>query len=1069
MENIKSSRGLHELPKPCEIFDLIGGTSTGGIIAIMLGRLEMTVDQSIRAYKKLAETAFTEKRRMRLPGSSSSVFSGQNLEHAIKQAIRENCVSPGCIERRNMGISGANTCGHEDMPFYDDALCTKTFSSCKTWEVARATSAATTFFKPTKLGRDEIEFIDAGFGHNNPCERLIAEAGEYCQDKPMLILSIGTGLGDVIEIGKTRKSIVKALKEMATTSKATALRLKEKYGNTKQYYRFNVEDGLKDVTLSDWKQASRISSHTNNYLLEHKEEIRNFVSALTISSISQASTQPTELYSDPSASIQPAELEGHKPVHYIPFNENLYFVGREEVLSMLKGRLFAQSGFQQVALIGLGGMGKTQIALKLAYWVKETKPEYSIFWLTGANISNFDNACKKLVEELKIKTPDNEDSKILMKDYLESKKSGHWLLIIDNADETETFEGSIGNEICHFLPQSVTGRVLFTTRCISVALSAVKYRSNFVELDGMSPEESRTILERNVKGLQESHDTHLISAIAEELCYLPLAIAQAADYICRNSISPGEYLELLRSTEADKIQLLEKRHFDKVHYDPSQGAVITTWIITFKQIEKDSQPAATLLEFISQIDAKAIPQSIFPEYKTKQEMTNAIGVLQEYGFLRRQQADGLFDMHSLVHLTTKLWFESQGNQIKQRLRILEHIASVFPDNKWENRYLWRQYLPHALQVFEKEKIMSTFVCNLALNMGQCLLVDGNPQECIRLFEQVVAARKEALAANDPSLLFSQYELAGAYTNNGQVGKAIPMLEHVAAANKETLRADHPNLLASQYELARAYLGDGQVGKAIPMLEHVVAASKETLRADHPDLLLSQRELARAYLGDGQVRKAIPMLEHVVAVRKETLRADHPDLLASQHELATAYLGDGQVGKAIPMLEHVVAANKETLRADHPDLLASQHELARAYLGDGQVGKAIPMLEHVVAVRKETLRADHPDLLSSQRQLATAYLGDGQVRKAIPMLEHVVAVRKETLGADHPRLLSSQRQLATAYVLNGQVGKAIPMLEHVVAVRKETLRADHPRLLSSQRQLARAYLKDGQVEKATQLS
>ncbi|KAL2887388.1 pyruvate kinase [Ceratocystis lukuohia] len=983
-----------------------------------------------------------------------------------------------------MGISTPNTCEHEDLHFYDES-CTKTvvlaitkvnvatfpmlfktydttndLSECKIWEVARATSAASAFFKPMKLGRDKIEFIDASFGHNNPCESLIEEAEGLCQDRPILTLSIGTGLGDVVEVGKTRKSIIKALKEMSKTSKTTALRLEKKYGSTGRYHRFNVENGLRDVTDSDWEKSSEIASHTKNYVEEHKAAIQDFVSAMIKSSVPRVLMQQEN---GTHTTTKPKEYEGYKPVRHIPFDENLDFVGREDFLATLKEQLFAAPGFHKVALVGLGGAGKTQIALNLAYWVKEAKPEYSIFWLTGANTSGFDDACKKLVEELDIKervkefgikVSNEKDPKELVKHYLKSEKSGNWFLVLDNVDDIDVFQNSARNGICHFLPQSAMGRILLTTRSSKVAWSAMKDHSRFVKLDGMSLDESTTILKRSVPGLPGADDQDSINAIAEELCYLPLAMAQAADYICGRCISPSEYLDLLRSTEADKVQLLKNEHFDQAHHEPSQGAIVTTWVITFKQIERASQLAARLLEFISQIDAKAIPESIFPKFNTKEEMTTAIGTLTAYGFLRKRKAGDLFDMHNLVHLTTKLWFESQGNREEQRSSVLRHIISVLPHYEWENRHLCRQYLPHARRVFEREKDISVLACDLAYLMGGLLLRDGTYQESVKFLEFV--STRQTTGSND-FMLEVQHELAGAYLENQDLEKAMSLLEHVVATREKTFTVDHPSRLTSQYTLARAYLDDNQVEKAIALLEHVVAIREKTVAVDDPSRLSSQHVLARAYLRDNQVEKAIPLLEHVVATREKTLTVDHPSRLTSQHTLARAYLDDNQVEKAIQLLEHIVATWEETLAVDHPSPLTFQNAIARAYLDDNQIGKAILLLEHVVATREKTLAVDHPTLLSSQHALARAYLDDNQVEKAIPLLEHVVATREKTLTVDHPTLLSSQHALARVYLGDNQVEKAIPLLQHVVATGEKTLAVDHPLLVSSQQLLAKAYL------------
>lgn len=155
---------------------------------------------------------------------------------------------------------------------------TASFKGCTIWQVARATSAATTFFKSIQLGRDKVNFIDAGFGHNNPCQILIGEAQRQFPDrKHMQVLSIGTGLGNVVPIKDDRWSIIKALKKMATESKKVATELDDRYGESGAYYRFDVERGLEDVTLSDWEKTSQISAHTSNYLRENRRALDGFV------------------------------------------------------------------------------------------------------------------------------------------------------------------------------------------------------------------------------------------------------------------------------------------------------------------------------------------------------------------------------------------------------------------------------------------------------------------------------------------------------------------------------------------------------------------------------------------------------------------------------------------------------------------------------------------------------------------------------------------------------------------------------------------------------------------------
>ncbi|KAL2888384.1 Vegetative incompatibility protein HET-E-1 [Ceratocystis lukuohia] len=322
MENIQKSEDLSEVPRPCDRFDFIGGTGTGGIIAIMLGRLKMSIARSIEEYKSLASEIFVPEPTPS-PTIPTIAFSATRLEAAIKRMIRNNCTDSKCLQRKNeRHATGTDTCPHEDMLFAQQD-CTKTavlamtkdnietlptlfktyhvpgcFEGCKVWEVARATSAAITLFDPIKLGRDEIEFIDASYGYNNPCEALISEAKEQFPGRRIMTLSIGTGLGDVVEISDSRDSVLEALKKMATTSKDTDLRLKQKYTTPGVYYRFNVENGLKNGQQLDGHKLNRISAHTWNYVNENKPSVEHFVTAFNMSGVYQHDEKDKQCLSD---------------------------------------------------------------------------------------------------------------------------------------------------------------------------------------------------------------------------------------------------------------------------------------------------------------------------------------------------------------------------------------------------------------------------------------------------------------------------------------------------------------------------------------------------------------------------------------------------------------------------------------------------------------------------------------------------------------------------------------------------------------------------------------------------
>jgi tetratricopeptide (TPR) repeat protein len=613
---------------------------------------------------------------------------------------------------------------------------------------------------------------------------------------------------------------------------------------------------------------------------------------------------------------------------------------------------------------------------------------------------------------------EKEDVKQLVKQHLSNKAVGKWLLIIDNADDTNLVFGTGKLEgIADFLPQSENGLILFTTRYQEVAV-LLECR-DIIEVEEMTQKEAISFLKNCLA--QNSHarkqmlnnDTAAIELL-EELTYLPLAIAQAAAYLNRNkTLSISGYLRLLQNTEQDFISLLSHEFRDSTRYHDKKtaNAVAKTWLVSFDQIRAHDTIAAGLLSFISCIEPKAIPRSILPAVQPEERMIRAIGTLCGYSFLAKRGDVEMYDTHRLVHVAIGIWVEQCGSSADTVKEAIQHVSEVFPYAMYSNQAICREYLTHALQLLQGklgENLEEKYT--LAFKVGQFLYNEGRIQEAVRWFEASHQWMRNNLVDDHPSRLASQHELASAYQADGQIKKAVNLLEHVVTVESRVLAEDHPNQLASQHALSVAYQADGQIKKAVNLLELVVAVESRVLAEDHPDQLASQHALSVAYQADGQIKKAVNLLELVVTVQSQVLAEDHPSRLASQHELSIAYRADGQIKKAVDLLEHVVIVQSQVLAEDHPSRLASQHELASAYEADGQVKKAGSLLEYVVTVRSQVLAEDHPSRLASQHALSVAYRVDGQIKKAVDLLEHVVAVRSKTLWPDHFDRLNSENAL-----------------------------------------------------------
>ncbi|KAK2469738.1 hypothetical protein H9L39_18553 [Fusarium oxysporum f. sp. albedinis] len=491
-----------------------------------------------------------------------------------------------------------------------------------------------------------------------------------------------------------------------------------------------------------------------------------------------------------SQTVRAVDERQMQPAFLVPFSKNDLFVGRDDVLARLRGLLFDE-GRRKAALVGLGGIGKTQIALQLAYWIKEKKQNYSVFWIMDAcDIPTTNNNKADAVESVR--------------QYLSSKGAGKWLLVVDNADDMQTVMGSIGAEkgLYRSLPQSDEGRILFTTRNRKVAVSVAG--RNILDVPAMSRDEARSYFKEALIQEISTSEEQVMNRLLMLLTHLPLAITQAAAYLNENQIPLTGYLHLFENTDRDRIELLSAEFQDDTRYEQSQDPVATTLFISFNQIRKADELASRILMFLACVEPKAVPQSMLPKGESRQQLIRAIGTLCGYGFLNRRGVSEVFDMHSLVHLATRSWVAENDSKKEQSQAAIARMKEVFPTDEWENRDLWRQYLPHAIKLLSTSKDdWSEEPCELGYWAGQCLLLDGRVAEAVKLLEHVVI-QEMALAENHPSRLASQHALARAYQANGQIAEAVELLEHVVARKRGIMSSSHPSRLVSERLLQHCY-------------------------------------------------------------------------------------------------------------------------------------------------------------------------------------------------------------------------------------------------------------------------
>ncbi|KAI1860278.1 uncharacterized protein JN550_011656 [Neoarthrinium moseri] len=273
-------------PKPCEYFDLIGGTSTGGLIAIMLGRLQMSVDECIDKYLSLSAEAFQRKRlKSNIAGRAKSLWKAEGayqsdaLADAFKEAARlfegdEDALLLSAEPQCRVFVCSFAKMMNTRTLFRSYPLeagrGSTTTTGCTIWEAARATSAAATFFDPLIIGSQA--YVDGATGLNNPVEVVLDEAKAIWPNalsRIHTIVSIGTGVPPPNDFGDNLKGIAQTLKAIATDTEQTHRRFFNIHGDLglqDRYFRFNVIHGLSGVRLDDHGKIPIIEASTEAYI-----------------------------------------------------------------------------------------------------------------------------------------------------------------------------------------------------------------------------------------------------------------------------------------------------------------------------------------------------------------------------------------------------------------------------------------------------------------------------------------------------------------------------------------------------------------------------------------------------------------------------------------------------------------------------------------------------------------------------------------------------------------------------------------------------------------------------------
>jgi tetratricopeptide (TPR) repeat protein len=561
-----------------------------------------------------------------------------------------------------------------------------------------------------------------------------------------------------------------------------------------------------------------------------------------------------------------------------------------------------------------------------------------VFWVHASNEERFRQSYASIAEGCNIPGQDDPkvDMLVLVRDWLTKTFKRQWLMVIDNADDTQLFfqlqqqsADPTLKELGRYIPECAHGSILVTTRNKQAGLRLARGKPP-IEVGNMTSHETREL----VRTMLENNDIpdEDISGLATRLESLPLALVQAVAFIHENGITIDDYIVLLDKNDVVLVECLSES-FETVGRDSeTPHAVTATWIISFEQIEKQDRFAGDVLSLISLLDRQAIPREFIANYWRRERVaeanesseevriTKALGTLKAFCFVSEAK-DHSLDMHRLVQLVARKWLAMKGKMAEFAQHALKTVSDTYPYGEFETREVCLKYLPHAYAVLKSESTSSregkeARACLLHHITGY-FLYEGRWKEAEQYQIGAVKLRTEVLGEEHPDTLMSMGNLASTYRNQGRWKEAEELEVDVMEIRKRVLGEEHPHTLTSMGNLASTYWNQGRWKEAEELEVDVMEIRKRVLGEEHPHTLTSMGNLALTYSNQGRWKEAEELQVDVTEMSKRVLGEEHPSTMTSMANLAVTWKGSDRTKDALALMRYCIVLGQRVHGTVHP--------------------------------------------------------------------------------------------------------------------------------------------------------
>ncbi|KAF8599742.1 FabD lysophospholipase-like protein, partial [Ceratobasidium sp. AG-I] len=509
MEKLQCQLKLSETPRPCDWYDLIAGSGTGGLLAIMLGRLRMSIDDAIKWYLVIVEEVFSKKKWVGGVGALRAskledVLGRMALEYTgdARARMLESNPMQGKCKTFVCAMSAYNMNALIPTLLRSYNIGDNQGPDCTIVEAARATTACAGLFKPVFILQDGVmvPYVDSGLGRNNPTAPMLVEAERLFPGTHVAcIVSIGTGHPETISMPVRTDvfqrflspDMVQTLKSIASDCEATAHEMARRFQHVDGvYFRFSVDQGMQSIGLSDWEKISEVVVHTRQYA--QAIEVTSHLNRAVVAIKSGKAMVPVEQLSE---CVSKPVKKRSGAVRCPP--PSRAFTGRVDIINHMRAYFSTDCQTQRLFVLhGLGGAGKTQLALSFIHRHKHFFSD--IFYVDATSRDTIAAGLKELA--IYVEAGDTQQHALK---WLASQED-QWMLLYNNADNPEI-------NLHEYFPICAHGNILITTRNQQMIAHT---RGSGAEclVSSMLPDDAERLLLKT-SGVQDSQEAKETAAI----------------------------------------------------------------------------------------------------------------------------------------------------------------------------------------------------------------------------------------------------------------------------------------------------------------------------------------------------------------------------------------------------------------------------------------------------------------------------------------------------------------------------------------------------------------------------